>query len=71
MRLFPNQQRMANYACSMKEGGEGSEGMGVDGQLFIRGSSTLEARSVRHQQPVHNGSRAFLASVQHLKHPRC
>ena len=38
-------------------------------QLSIRRSSKLEARSVRHPQPVHNGSRAFQASVRHLKHP--
>ena len=29
------------------------------GQLSIRSCSKLEARSVRHSQPVHNGSRAF------------
>ena len=38
-------------------------------ELSIRRSSKVEARSVRHPQPVHNGSRAFQASVRHLKHP--
>ena len=39
------------------------------GQLSIRRCSKHEARSVRHSQPVHNGSRAFQASVRQLKHP--